>query len=60
MHPVSIEFDFVQPSGPSGAFSTSLASCGLIQVGGEASAPVRLVGDRPVGFARADFTIEIN
>src|SRR5215831_13268873 len=39
-------------SGPSGAFSTSFASCGLTQAGGEASpAP------RPVSFARGDFII---
>src|SRR5215471_3370835 len=31
-------------SGPSGAFSTSLASCGLIQAGGEASSVRRRVG----------------
>jgi hypothetical protein len=44
-------------SGPSGAFSTSLASCGLIQVGGEGSSTLRWVGVAVVGFVRADFAI---
>ena len=44
---------------PSGALSTSFASCGLIQVGGEGSSalwPARIV---PVGATRADFIIGV-
>src|ERR1700757_5122942 len=43
--------------GPSVAFSTSLASCGLIQAGGEAGFALRRVESVSVGFARADFAI---
>src|SRR6516162_8819387 len=46
-------------SGPSGAFSTSLASCGLIQSGGEAGGTLRRVGIVSVEFARADFGIAL-
>src|SRR3984893_18621013 len=44
-------------SGPSGAFSASAASCGLIQAGGEAGLTLRRVGIIPVGLARGDFVI---
>ena len=44
---------------PSGAFSTSLASCGLIQVGGEAGSPLRRVVIMPVDVAR-DFAMTTN
>src|SRR5689334_16598003 len=44
-------------SGPSGAFSTSFASCGLIQAGGEAGFALRSVESVSVGFVRADFAI---
>ena len=45
-------------SGPSGAsLTTSLASCGLIQVGGEADSALRRVRIVLVGVARADFAI---
>src|SRR5947209_4716938 len=40
-------------SGPSGAFSTSLASCGFIQVGGGVGSPLRRVGIVFSGFARS-------
>src|SRR5215467_7220936 len=44
-------------SGPSGALSTSLASCGLIQVGGGASPTLRRAGAVPAGVVRGDFAI---
>jgi hypothetical protein len=44
-------------SGPSGAFSTSLANCGLIQAGGDASSTLRRVGTEPKRVARDDFAI---
>src|ERR1700757_448687 len=44
-------------SGPSGAFSTSAASCGLIQAGGEAGFTLRRVESVSVGFVRGDFAI---
>src|ERR1700726_537166 len=44
-------------SGPSGAFSASAASCGLIQAGGEAGLTLRRVESVSVGFVRADFVI---
>src|ERR1700751_3405544 len=44
-------------SGPSGAFSASAASCGLIQAGGGAGLTLRRVEIMPVGFVRADFVI---
>jgi hypothetical protein len=37
-------------SGPSGAFSTSLASCGLIQAGGEVGSTFRRVAVVSIGF----------
>src|SRR6516164_6728571 len=46
-------------SGPSGAFSTSLASCGLIQAGGEVSSTPRRVRIVRIGLVRADFAIAI-
>src|SRR5262249_25308786 len=42
---------------PSGAFSTSLASCGLIQVGGVPGSSIGAVQIVPVRFVRADFAI---
>src|SRR5260370_34604559 len=47
-------------SGPSGAFSASAASCGLIQAGGEAGLTLRRVEIIRVGVARADFAIAID
>src|ERR1700730_17130184 len=44
-------------SEPSGAFSASAASCGLIQAGGEAGLTLRRVESVSVGFVRADFII---
>jgi len=44
-------------SEPSRAFSTSAASCGLIQAGGEAGLTLRRVESVSVGFVRADFII---
>src|ERR1700746_3336137 len=44
-------------SEPSGAFSASAASCGLIQAGGEAGLTLRRVESVSVGFVRADFAI---
>ena len=44
-------------SGPSGALSTSLASCGLIQVGGAAGSAPRRTGAVPAGVVRGDFAI---
>ena len=41
-------------SGPSGALVTSAASCGLIQVGGDAGPTLRRV---EVGIARSEFAI---
>src|SRR5437868_10399691 len=44
-------------SGPSGAFSASAASCGLIQAGGGVGLTLRRVESVSVGFVRADFVI---
>src|SRR6516165_10099819 len=44
-------------SWPSGAVSTSLASCGLIQAGEEASGTLRRVGIVSMEVVRADFGI---
>src|SRR5207248_9444796 len=44
-------------SGPSGAFSTSLASCGLTQAGGEDGRLLGRVGVVPAAVARSDFAI---
>jgi hypothetical protein len=33
LNPVAIEFDFMQPCGPLGAFDLSVASCGLMKPG---------------------------
>src|SRR5271169_179044 len=45
-------------SEPSGGSLTSLASCGLIQVGGGAGSALRRVEIVSVRFAREDFAIE--
>src|SRR5258707_8666450 len=44
-------------SEPSGAFSASAASCGLIQAGGGAGLTLRRGESGSVGFVRADFLI---